>query len=91
MQKSVKKIKHRVYESIRFAKDTQLSYEGLAKRFEYEPHCTDILPIGSKSILVGFSYDNVKIIINDILNYSEFDLISVSEDEKSVCYHFVKN
>ena len=82
---------------MRFKNDTAPSYSELSGMFEYEPKCFDIIPKPKKEedyytrYAVGWSPSKIKMIVDDIINNSNYNLICVSEDANSITYHFIKN
>jgi len=85
------------YQCIRFRENTFTSYSELKELFEYEPQCFNIIPKPEtnedyyKKYEVGWTWENVKAIIDDVINNSAYNLICVSEDVNSITYHFIKN
>lgn len=75
----------RKYRMISFLESTSVSHDYLFENFGY--HSEFIKP--EKSMDIGFSKEKIQNLIEDIINNSEFDLLCVSEDEKSFRYHFI--
>ena len=74
------------YILLTFNSNTVIDFNNLSSLFGYEAK-----RIGSGSTLeVGWKQAWIKMIIDDILNNSNSELISVSEDEKNIRYHFIR-
>lgn len=95
MEKTRKNTKS--YQCMRFKNDTATSYSELKAMFEYEPKCFSLIPQPKAEedyytrYAVGWSISRIKIIVDDIINNSDYNLICVSEDANSMTYHFIKN
>lgn len=83
-----RKICKKEYILLTFNSSTIINYDYLGKLFNYTP--TKILANNEDTITVGWKQPLIKQIIDDIINNSNTELISVSEDEKNIRYHFIK-
>lgn len=83
----IKKSNKIKYIPLRFSSSSPISYNILKEAFEYEPTC---FSNKENVFYIDVSYNKIIPIIEDILNNSKFELNSVSEDERSVTYHFIK-
>ena len=75
----------RKYRMISFLETTSISHDYLFENFGYH---SEFIKSG-KSMDIGFSKDKIQNLIEDIINNSNFDLLCISEDEKSFRYHFI--
>lgn len=74
------------YILLTFNSNTVIDFNTLGSTFGYSAK-----RIGSENTLeVGWKQAWIKEIIDDILNNANVDLISVSEDEKNIRYHFIR-
>ena len=75
------------YTNIRIKEDTVFKKDYIEKKFGYS---------GSKlfdnegNFTCKFYTNNIEKLVNEIMNVGKWNLICVSEDEKSLCYHFIK-
>lgn len=83
MKKTYNPIKE--YTSMRLRENAKISHRYIKTHFKYD---SEIIP-EDEDLDVGFNTEKINKLISEILNYSPFDLISVSEDDKSITYHFV--
>ncbi len=74
------------YILLTFNSNTVIDFNALSSTFGYTAKKID----GRNSLEVGWKQTWIKEIIDDILNNANVDLISVSEDEKNIRYHFIR-
>lgn len=74
------------YILLTFNSNTIVDFDSLGETFGYEAKKID----GKNTLEVGWKQMWIKEIIDDILNNSDAELISISEDEKNIRYHFIR-
>lgn len=74
------------YQMLSIKSNIVFSYNDIARKFDYEPH---FLKKGEDFNMNSWNIELVMKLINDIINYSNYSLISVSEDSDYLRYHFV--
>ena len=80
------KTKEKKYIAFRIKEDAKYTHDEIKKLFGYESSFI----LKGQPRQCGYSNNgNMVALINEIINKSVYDLISVSEDAKSVTYHFI--
>jgi len=74
------------YQMLSIKDNWQISYDSLAKKFNYTPK---FIKKGEYFKIIGWNISSVTNLINDIISNSNYKLISVSEDNDYIRYHFV--
>jgi len=72
-----------VYKTLRIKSDTKLSHELILNRYNVD---SKIINENNSPLLIGFDTDLNESIVSEILN-AGWELVSVSEDSNSICYH----
>ena len=78
----------RKYKCLRIKEDSIFQKNNLEEKFEYKGKSKIFDERGQFEC--RFNNQKIEMIINDIMNNGGWNLISVSEDDKSISYHFVK-
>ena len=74
------------YQMLSIKSNITIGYSDIAKKFNYTPK---FLKKGENFEMKSWDIDIVSRLINDIINNSDYKLISVSEDSDYLRYHFV--
>lgn len=85
MIQELQKKEHK-YQMLSVKSNISISYAELAKKFEYTPK---VLKKGENFEMKSWEIEKVSNLINDIINNSNYTLVSVSEDSEYLRYHFV--
>ena len=75
------------YTNIRIKEDTTFKRDYIENKFRYS---NSELFDRDGNFICKFYTNNIEKLINEIMNKGGWNLISVSEDDKSLCYHFIK-
>lgn len=74
------------YIAFRVKETCEYTHSEIKKLFNYD---TEYITMGNPKECGYKNNKNMCELINDIINNSNYDLISVSEDAKSITYHFL--
>jgi len=74
------------YILLTFNSNTVIDFNALGSTFGYTAKRIN----GVDTLEVGWKQAWIKEVIDDIINNSNSELISVSEDEKNIRYHFIR-
>lgn len=80
------KNKQKKYIAFRIKETAEYNHDEIKKVFNYD---SEFIVKGHPKECGYRSNKNMCGLINDIINNSNYDLISVSEDAKSITYHFL--
>lgn len=75
------------YTNIRIKEDSIFTRDFIERKFGYTG--SELFDSEDKYIC-KFYTANIERLVNEIMNVGGWDLICVSEDDKSLCYHFIK-
>lgn len=75
------------YTNIRIKEDTTFKRDYIENKFRYS---NSELFDKEGNFTCKFYTNNIEKLVNEIMNKGGWNLISVSEDDKSLCYHFIK-
>lgn len=76
------------YIQIRIKENTGFSHEGILSKFNVDCDFLKVTDGSNPIVTIGFNTDLQEKLITDFINQG-YDLISVSEDEKSITFHLI--